>query len=70
MTFSFLIVHLVPGDPVRAALGARASAQSVAEWEARLGLNDPLPTQYADYVSGLSTAGWATRCSCGCRSTR
>lgn len=53
VTFSFLIVHLVPGDPVRAALGSRASATSVAEWEARLGLNDPLLTQYGDYVSGL-----------------
>lgn len=53
VTFSFLIVHLVPGDPVRAALGSRASAASVAEWNAKLGLDDPLTTQYADYVSGL-----------------
>ena len=50
---TFLFVHIVPGDPARTILGPQASPASVAALQDKLGLHDSLPTQFADYVSGL-----------------
>ncbi|MFY1668605.1 ABC transporter permease [Plantactinospora sp. WMMB334] len=55
VTAAFLMIHLVPGDPVRSALGPTAPAALVAERRAALGLDDPLLTQYAAYLKGLFT---------------
>jgi len=48
---TFLFVHIVPGDPARAILGPQASAESVAALRERLGLDQPILTQFADYVA-------------------
>lgn len=53
LTFAFAMVHLVPGDPVRAALGLTAPADLVAARRHALGLDDPLITQYGHFVAGL-----------------
>jgi peptide/nickel transport system permease protein len=53
VTASFAMVHALPGDPVRAALGLRASPETVNATRERLGLNDPLWQQYLDYVGNL-----------------
>ncbi|PZF84874.1 ABC transporter permease [Jiangella anatolica] len=50
---TFLIVHLVPGDPVRAALGPSATPELVAATRAELGLDQPVLQQFTDYVAGL-----------------
>lgn len=50
---TFLIIHLVPGDPVRAALGPSASPELVAGIRAELGLDKPIWQQFVDYVGGL-----------------
>ncbi|ANN16087.1 peptide ABC transporter permease [Amycolatopsis orientalis] len=50
---SFVLIHLVPGDPVRAALGAQAPPEVIAARTAELGLDRPLPQQFFDYVGGL-----------------
>lgn len=50
---SFFLIHLVPGDPVRAALGIQASPELVAATRAELGLDKPLPQQFFDYVANL-----------------
>lgn len=55
VTFSFLIIHLVPGDPVRAALGLTADPALVARMRADLGLNDPLIVQYFRFIGHLLT---------------
>ncbi|MFT4084552.1 MAG: ABC transporter permease [Nocardioides sp.] len=55
VTASFLMIHLVPGDPVRAALGMTAPADLVAAKRAELGLDDPLLTQYLHYLGHLFT---------------
>jgi peptide/nickel transport system permease protein len=47
---SFMLIHLVPGDPVRIALGPKAPAQEVAALRRRLGLDHSLVRQYIDYV--------------------
>ena len=53
VTASFLMIHFVPGDPVRAALGLTAPADLVAARRESLGLNDPLLTQYLHYIGNL-----------------
>src|SRR3546814_15018247 len=55
ITAAFLMIHLVPGDPIRAAMGPNASAEVVAARRESLGLNNPLWQQYLDYIGGLFT---------------
>jgi peptide/nickel transport system permease protein len=50
----FMLIHLVPGDPVRAILGERAPQESVDALRAELGLDQPLLTQFVTYVSDLA----------------
>jgi peptide/nickel transport system permease protein len=50
---TFFMVHLVPGDPVRAALGPTAPAETVEMLRRTLGLDLPLGEQFAKYVGGL-----------------
>lgn len=49
----FGIARVMPGDPARLALGPAATAQQVADYSTRLGLDRPLVTQYVDYMSRL-----------------
>lgn len=47
---TFLMSHLVPGDPVAVMLGTNATAENEAILREQLGLNDPLYVQYFRYV--------------------
>ena len=60
ITASFLMLHLIPGDPVRAALGPTAPANLVAAKREALGLDDPLVVQYLHYVHNLLTGDLGT----------
>ncbi|SFI62365.1 peptide/nickel transport system permease protein [Amycolatopsis sacchari] len=53
LTAAFGMIHLIPGDPVRAALGPTASPELVAARRAALGLDDPLWQQYLHYLGDL-----------------
>jgi peptide/nickel transport system permease protein len=53
VTAAFLMIHLVPGDPVRAALGPTAPPELVEARRTALGLDDPLPQQYWRHLDGL-----------------
>lgn len=52
---TFLIMHLVPGDPVQTTLGSRATAESIATARDQLGLDDSLPAQFWAFVSNAVT---------------
>ena len=60
VTASFAMIHLIPGDPVRGALGPTAPIDLVNARRESLGLNDPLLTQYAHYLKGLFTGDLGT----------
>ena len=53
-TLVFLLLHLVPGDPVEAMLGESARPADLAALRAHLGLDRPLSVQYLDYLAGLT----------------
>lgn len=57
---TFFVVHLVPGDPVRAALGPTAPAGLVENVRADLGLDKPITDQFVDYLGGLLTGDLGT----------
>jgi peptide/nickel transport system permease protein len=65
VTASFLIIHLVPGDPVRAALGTNASQSLVSARRHALGLDDPIWLQYAHYLKNLVTGQMGTSITAG-----
>jgi peptide/nickel transport system permease protein len=50
---TFILLHLLPGNPVRAILGPRASAADVASLTKQLGLNKPLWYQYGLWLIHL-----------------
>ena len=51
----FAIVHLVPGDPIRIAMGTRYDPDVYAALRAASGLDQPLVTQYLSYIAGAVT---------------
>jgi peptide/nickel transport system permease protein len=51
---TFMIIHLVPGDPVKIVLGGRATPQAIADTRHRLDLDRPLLTQFWLYVSHMA----------------
>ncbi|WP_328376837.1 ABC transporter permease [Streptomyces sp. NBC_00440] len=53
LTASFAMIRLVPGDPVRAALGVDAAPDLVLARRHALGLDTPFPSQYWHYLGGL-----------------
>jgi ABC-type dipeptide/oligopeptide/nickel transport system permease component len=48
----FIMLHSAGGDPAVVMLGARASDESLAALRSELGLDEPLPVQYVDFVRG------------------
>jgi peptide/nickel transport system permease protein len=52
----FLMIHLTPGDPVMTMLGQTgASAERVESLRNELGLNEPLPVQYVNFMRQMVT---------------
>lgn len=48
---SFLLIHIVPGDPAMVMLGNEASPEQVQALRQDMGLDRPLPAQFALWVS-------------------
>lgn len=51
---TFLLVHLIPGDPAVTVLGTRATPQLVAQLHKQWGLDRSLPEQYWLFVQRLA----------------
>jgi ABC-type dipeptide/oligopeptide/nickel transport system permease component len=54
VTMVFLLIHVVPGDPVVQMLGEGARAEDVDQLRHALGLDLPLGVQYARYLEGVA----------------
>jgi peptide/nickel transport system permease protein len=53
VTLVFLLVHIVPGDPVQQMLGEGARAGDLAQLRHALGLDVSISTQYKHYLAGV-----------------
>ncbi len=49
-TITFLLMYVVPGDPVRAVAGERYDEATIAEMRHELGLDRPLAVRYVDFL--------------------
>ena len=54
VTIVFILVRLVPGDPSLIMLGVEATDEQREAFRARLGLDQPLPVQYALYLGRIA----------------
>ena len=48
----FVVVRVLPGDPASIILGTEGSPEALARLRESMGLNRPLPVQYAEWVGG------------------
>ena len=53
VTVVFLLIHLVPGDPIVQMLGEGATASDISVLRHAYGLDAPLPEQYVRYLTGV-----------------
>ncbi|HMI49918.1 MAG TPA: ABC transporter permease [Candidatus Saccharimonadales bacterium] len=54
LTLVFLMIHIVPGDPVEQMLGEGAAPGQIVQLRHTLGLDQPLLTQYGHYFGQLA----------------
>jgi peptide/nickel transport system permease protein len=53
LVVTFLLLDVIPGDPVREMVGERADSATIARLRAELRLDDPLPVRFGHYVWGV-----------------
>src|ERR1700688_48042 len=58
LTMVFLMIHIVPGDPVLQMLGQDARVEDISQLRRSLGLDQPLGVQYLRYLEGLARGDW------------
>ncbi|MFE8695751.1 nickel ABC transporter permease [Cytobacillus sp. FJAT-53684] len=63
--FSFLLIHLIPGDPVKIMLGINASPEQVEKLNHHLGLDKPLLVQYWQYITNAFQGDFGTSLKTG-----
>lgn len=49
----FGLALLIPGDPVAAMIGDQATPEQIAAVRSEMGLDDPLPVRYAQWLGGV-----------------
>ncbi len=55
---AFILMRVLPGSPVRLIVGPLASQAEVQNTTKALGLNQPIPVQYWDYISNFLRGNW------------
>ena len=53
LVVAFLLLNVVPGDPVAEMVGERADSATIARLRADLHLDDPIPVQFGHYLWGV-----------------
>jgi peptide/nickel transport system permease protein len=59
-TVVFLLLRMAPGDPARVIAGDMASEETIAQIRTNLGLDRPLPTQYALAMGAMAQGDLGT----------
>jgi peptide/nickel transport system permease protein len=59
-TLVFFIMHVLPGDPVRSALGPKGTPQQIENMRETLGLDKPLIVQYGVFLKDILTLNFGT----------
>ena len=54
VTLVFLLLRVIPGDPVSASVGGRLSEEELDRRRAQVGLDEPLVVQYLDYLASVA----------------
>jgi peptide/nickel transport system permease protein len=54
VTLTFLLTYAIPTDPARAIGGPKATQDQLDTIRRSLGLDDPMPLQYARYLAGVA----------------
>ena len=67
---TYVLLYLVPADPVRQIAGRSATPQTVESIRRQLGLDLPLWQQYFRYLGNLCTGTWGAPTSRRPRSAR
>lgn len=57
---AFLAFQIIPGDPTTTMLGTEASPEARAELRAQLGLDQPAPVRYWEWLTGFLTGDFGT----------
>lgn len=60
LTVVFLVLRILPGDPISALEATHRSAAEIAVDKARLGLDRPIWVQYFDYLGRVFTGNFGT----------
>jgi glutathione transport system permease protein len=58
LTLVFILVRIVPGDPAQVILGDQASREAIGALHQRLGLDQPIATQYVEFLSAALRGNW------------
>ena len=53
IVITFVLMYMIPGDPVVSMVGERYDEQTIKKLREELKLDDPLPVQFIDYVSNV-----------------
>jgi peptide/nickel transport system permease protein len=50
---AFLLLHIIPGDPVLKMLGTKATPEAITQLRHELGLDQPIIVQYGNWIWGV-----------------
>jgi peptide/nickel transport system permease protein len=65
LTLMFFLLRLAPGDPARLLVGPAATEEQVEAQRHALGLDRPLPAQYASWLGRFVQGDWGTSIATG-----
>lgn len=65
VTLMFFLLRLAPGDPARLLVGPAATAEQIAGQRRALGLDRPVPRQYAAWLGRFARGDWGTSIATG-----
>lgn len=63
--FSFMLIHFIPGDPIKIMLGINATPEQVEKLTNHLGLDKPLWVQYGQYITNAFQGDFGTSLKTG-----